>query len=191
MNDAKRILKIIFLAVLVLGLTYPFTMTGIARVTPSKADGNIIEVDGQVVGARNIGQEFSSPQYFHGRPSAGDYDAMASGAANLGPSSPHLVIEAQEGLDQILEENPGIRAADVPVEMVTSSGSGLDPEIGIKSALMQVARISEATGLSIESLRALIARYEQGRFLWIFGEPRVNVLELNLEVQKMLGEVQR
>ncbi len=190
MEDAKRILKIVLLAVLMLGLVYPLAFSGIARITPSKADGDIIQLDGQAVGARNIGQDFSSPQYFHGRPSAGGYDAMASGASNLGPSNPELASLAEDRLNQILLENPGIKPEDVPVEMVTASASGLDPEIGIKAALLQVPRIAENTSLSEDALRALIARYRQGRFLGIFGEPRVNVLELNLEVQKMLGDVQ-
>lgn len=190
MDDAKRIAKIILLAVLLLGLAYPFAFTGIARLTPSRADGNIIELDGRAVGASNIGQDFSSPQYFHGRPSAGGYDAMASGASNLGPSNPELVSLAEDRLNQILLENPGMKPEDVPVEMVTASASGLDPEIGIKSAYLQVPRLAENTGLSEDALKALIARRERGRFLGIFGEPRVNVLELNLEVRKMLGEVQ-
>lgn len=115
---------------------------------------------------------------------------MASGASNLGPSNPELASLAEDRLNQILLENPGIKPEDVPVEMVTASASGLDPEIGIKAALLQVPRIAENTSLSEDALRALIARYRQGRFLGIFGEPRVNVLELNLEVQKMLGDVQ-
>src|SRR4030042_401459 len=136
MDDAKRIVKIIMLAVLLLGLVYPFAFSGIARLTPSKADGDMIEVDGRVVGARNIGQEFSSPEYFHGRLSAGGYDAMASGASNLGPSNPELVFRAEERLNQILLETPGIQPEDVRAAMVTASASGLDPEIGLRSAYL-------------------------------------------------------
>jgi potassium-transporting ATPase KdpC subunit len=188
MEDAKRILKLLVLVIAFFGLVYPLAFIGIARITPSKADGGIVEVNGRPVGAKNIGQEFTSPQYFHGRPSEARYDAMASGASNLALSNPELIIRVQERLNRLLEENPGLEAEDVPLEMVTGSASGLDPAISPESAYLQVPRIAESTGLSEDTLDALIARYTQGRFIGIFGERRVNVLELNLEIRKMLGE---
>jgi K+-transporting ATPase ATPase C chain len=187
MEDAKRILKLLLLVIVFTGLAYPLAFVGIARIAPSKADGGIVEVDGQAVGATNIGQEFSSPQYFHGRPSAGGYDAMASGASNLALSNPRLIDLMIERLHRFLRENPGTAPEDVPIEMVTASASGLDPHIGIRSAELQVPRIALASGLSEQALMDLIHDHQEGRFLGIFGEPRVNVLELNLEVRKMMG----
>lgn len=190
-REAARLAGLLVVLVLVLGLAYPLVMIGAARITGSRADGSIIYEDGKPVGARDIGQQFTSDRFFQGRPSAAGegYDAMASSASNLGPSNPTLGEEARERLDRFLEENPGVSAADVPVEMITASGSGLDPHISEEAALLQVRRVSEATGIPEEDLAGMVRNHVRGRFLGIFGQPRVNVLELNLEVTRMSEEV--
>jgi K+-transporting ATPase ATPase C chain len=192
-QEAARIAGLLVILVLLLGLAYPLVITGTARITGDRADGRIVYRDGQAVGASEIGQEFTSPEFFHGRPSAagGGYDAMASGASNLGPSNPRLMEEVRQRLDEFLAENPGLEPGEVPVELVTASASGLDPEIGKEAALLQVTRIASETGIPEEDLVSLVQEHVRGRFLGLFGQPRVNVLELNLEVLRMLEEVER
>jgi potassium-transporting ATPase KdpC subunit len=192
-REAVRLAALLAVLVLLLGLAYPLLMSAAARVDGDRADGRIIYEGGKPVGARDIGQSFTSDGFFHGRPSAagGGYDAMASGASNLGPSNPELEAEARMRLEVFLEENPGVSPADVPVELVTASASGLDPDIGEEAALLQVPRVAAATGIPEEDLVNLVKGRVRGRFLGVFGQPRVNVLELNLEVQRMMEEVGR
>lgn len=192
-KEIGRIVALPLILVLLLGLAYPLAVTGIARISGSRADGRIVYRDGQAVGASEIGQEFTSPEFFHGRPSAaGDgYDAMASGASNLGPSNPQLREEVLERLEAFLAQNPGTDPAGIPVELLTASASGLDPDIGKEAALLQVTRIAGETGIPGEDLVSMVENHVRGRFLGLFGQPRVNVLELNLEVLRMLEEVER
>lgn len=192
-EEAARLAALAGVLVLLLGLAYPLLLCGYARVDASRADGGIVFEGGRAVGARDVGQQFTSERYFHGRPSAAGagYDAMAGGASNLGPSNPELGSRAAERLRQFLEENPGVSPSEVPVEMVTGSASGLDPHLSEESAQLQVPRVAGATGIPEEDLSEMVRDHVRGRFLGIFGQPRVNVLELNLEVQRMLGEVSR
>lgn len=183
-KEIRTVAGLIAVLVVFLGLVYPLVMVLYARVSPGRADGGIIYVDGKAVGAGNIGQEFTSDAFFHGRPSAGSYDAMKSGASNLGPTNPKLMAELNAQIRKLLRENPGLKVEEIPVELITSSGSGLDPHISVKSAQLQVERVSKATGIAAPSLKKMIERHTAGRFLGILGEPRVNVLELNLEVLK-------
>ncbi len=170
------------IAVLTCGI-YPLVVFGIAQsVFPRKANGSFVEWNGRVVGSELIGQSFTSERYFHSRPSAAGndgYDATASGGTNLGPTSKKLA-------DSIAA---AVKAYDVhsnvPADAVTSSGSGLDPDISPANAYAQSARVARANGLTVEQVRALIGRHVQGRFLGIFGEPRVNVLGLNLAVPRV------
>ncbi len=191
MHDVSRILKLIVIAVLVLGLAYPFAFLLEGRLVGNRAEGNLISRDGQVVGARNIGQSFTSDMLFQGRPSAaGDgYDTMASGGSNLGPTNPALTQLVQERMAALLAANPGLAAEAVPVDLVTASGSGLDPDISEEAALIQVPRISRATGITEEDLVAMVKGVLHGRWLGIFGEPGVNVLKLNLALLDKLKEV--
>jgi K+-transporting ATPase ATPase C chain len=192
-KEAGRVAGLLAVLVLLLGLAYPLLISGTARVAGERADGQIVYVAGEPVGARDIGQEFTSGTFFQGRPSAAGegYDAMASGASNLGPSNPELEAAARERLERFLEDNPGVSAEDVPVEMVTASASGLDPYISEDSALLQTARVARETGIPEKDLQDMVRSRLRGRFLGIFGQPRVNVLELNLEVLRMLEEVER
>ncbi|HEY5493278.1 MAG TPA: potassium-transporting ATPase subunit KdpC [Candidatus Anoxymicrobiaceae bacterium] len=182
MSDVKRIAKILVLAVVILGIAYPLLMVGVARVAGKRADGNIATVNGKAVGSREIGQNFTSKMFFHGRPSASGYDAMKSGGTNLGPDSPELLAAVRERVKLLQKENPGLRIEQIPVELLTSSASGLDPNISQESALLQVPRIAAATHISQAVLRALVKKYTHGRFLGIFGQPTVNVLDLNIRL---------
>lgn len=166
----------------VFGLLYPLVMTGLGHLFfPKQAAGSLIEKNGRIVGSRLIGQAFSADKYFHSRPSyAGNgYDASASSPSNLAPTNQALVDRVKSDVAKLQQENPG---APIPVDLVTASGSGLDPEISPAAAEFQIPRIAKARGMSAESLKGLIARHTQGRTFGIFGEPRVNVLELNLDL---------
>ena len=166
------------------GILYPLAMVAIAHVIfPWQSGGSIATRNGQVVGAAIIGQNFASPQYFHSRPSAaGDkgYDASGSSGSNLGPTNKTLIDAVRKRLKDELETDPGVTAAQVPVDMVTTSGSGLDPEISPAAAEIQVARVAKTRGLSQDVIEQLVRQNTRGRWLGIIGEPGVNVLMLNL-----------
>jgi potassium-transporting ATPase KdpC subunit len=181
-KEAILALRFTIVTTVLFGLLYPLGMTGLCQLLlPKQANGSLIEKNGQTAGSRLIGQTFSSDKYFHSRPSAAGagYDAMASSPSNLGPTNQALVDRVKADVAKLRQENPG---AAIPVDLVTTSGSGLDPEISPEAAEFQIPRIANTRGMSVESLRALIARHTLGRTLGIFGEPRVNVLELNLEL---------
>ena len=164
----------------VLGLGYPLLMTGFGQVAfHGQANGSMVQVNGHDVGSSLIGQEFKSAEWFHGRPSAASYDALASGGTNLGPNSPDLLKSVDAARARIAQED-GVAPGDVPPDAVTSSGSGLDPDISPAYAAEQVNRVARVRGLSPAVVRALVARHTQPRALGFLGEPAVNVLELNL-----------
>jgi potassium-transporting ATPase KdpC subunit len=175
---------LVFLALTLLtGVAYPLVVTGVAQVAfPGRADGSLIERDGHVVGSRLIGQAFARPRYFHPRPSAAGegYDAMASSASNLGPTNSDLIDEVRARTGAYRSENDLRRGQRVPIDAVTASGSGLDPDISVANARLQAARIARARGLDLNDVRALIEEHTGGRSLGFLGEPAVNVLELNL-----------
>jgi potassium-transporting ATPase KdpC subunit len=173
------------------GLAYPLLVFGIGRVAFAGAAGGSLvrRPDGQVAGSRLIGQAFDAPGYFWGRPSAaGDgYDAGASGASNLGPTSRRLAGEVSARVKALLAANPGTTAADIPAELVTASGSGLDPDISPAAAEFQVPRVAAARRLDPALVRDLVRKHTAGRDLGVLGEPRVNVLELNLALDTVSG----
>jgi K+-transporting ATPase ATPase C chain len=172
-----------------LGLIYPLAITGLANlIFPDQAQGSLVMRDGKVVGSKLIGQNFSSPGYFHSRPSAaGDkgYDASNSSGSNLGPTNKALIAAVQQRLKDTVESNPGTAAKQVPIDLVTTSGSGLDPAISPAAADIQVARVAKARGLGEEELRLLVRENTRSRYLGIFGEPAVNVLMLNLAIDHL------
>jgi K+-transporting ATPase ATPase C chain len=192
LKEIRPAILILLLLTLITGLAYPLGMTEIATaIFPRQAQGSLIERDGKIVGSALIGQEFKSDKYFHGRPSAttapdpadstktvpAPYNAANSGASNLGPTSKALNDRIKEDVDKLKAENP---SSGVPVDLVTTSGSGLDPDITPEGALFQVPRVAKARGMSEEKVRQLVVDNTAGRLVGILGEPRVNVLTLNL-----------
>jgi K+-transporting ATPase ATPase C chain len=169
---------------ILLGIVYPLIVTGLAQALfPEKANGQLVERNGQLIGSRIIGQAFSSADYFHGRPSAAGngYDAANSGATNLGPTNKKLVESVKAAIEAAKKENP---SAPVPIDLVTSSGSGLDPHISPASALFQVPRVARERHAGEDAVRELVESHIEGRQLGFLGEPRVNVLELNLALDE-------
>lgn len=175
-------LRFTLVTTLVFGLIYPLVVTGLSKLLfPKQAAGSLIEKNGRVVGSKLIGQSFSADKYFHPRPSAAGngYDASASSPSNLAPTNQALIDRVKSDVAKLQQENPGV---PIPTDLVTSSGSGLDPEISPATADFQIPRVAKARGLSIDAIRTLVARHTQARAWGIFGEPRVNVLELNLDL---------
>lgn len=178
-NLAVAILMTIVTTIL-LGVVYPLVVTGIAQALfPDKANGQLIQRDGKIVGSRIIGQAFSSPGYFRGRPSAAGagYDAASSGGTNLGPTNKKLIDAVNARVDAARMENA---SAPVPIDMVTSSASGLDPHVSRASAAFQVPRVARERGVSVADVERLVDAHTEGRQFGFLGEPVVNVLELNL-----------
>jgi len=174
------------------GLVYPLMVTGLAQVLfPKRANGQLIEKDGKIVGSRIIGQNFNAPGYFHSRPSGAGtgYDASSSGSNNFGPTNKALLDRVRADVERLHAENAG---ASIPVDLVTSSGSGLDPDISPAAAEFQIPRVARERHINPDHLRALVQKHIKGRDLGFLGEPRVNVLELNLELDGIhVGEIAR
>jgi potassium-transporting ATPase KdpC subunit len=197
MNEIRPAIMMLFVLTLITGLAYPLAMTGIAETLfPRNAGGSLIERDGKVVGSALIGQEFKSDRYFHGRPSATlgqdpadpsksvvqPYNAANSMGSNLGPTNRALATRVEEDVNRLKQENPNM---PVPIDLVTTTASGLDPDISPEAAFFQVPRIAKARGLSEERVRQLIEAHIEQRILGVLGEPRVNVLQLNLALDQV------
>jgi K+-transporting ATPase ATPase C chain len=197
LREIRPAIVVLIALTLITGLAYPLAMTGIAEVVfPNRAQGSMLERDGHVIGSAFIGQNFISDKYFHGRPSAttapdpkdptktvaAPYNGANSGGSNLGPSNKALIDRVQGDLDKLKQENPSV---PVPADLVTTSASGLDPDISPEAALFQVPRVAKARNLPENRLRELVAEQTEGRFLGLLGEPRVNVLLLNLALDRL------
>jgi len=183
----RNAVSMLVLLTVITGLAYPLVVTGLARVLfPTQADGSLIEQSGKPVGSSLIGQQFTDPKYFWGRPSATSPQAnngASSSGSNQGPTNPALTDAAKQRIAALQAADPG-NAAPVPVDLVTASGSGLDPEISPAAAQYQVARVARVRQLSVSQVEALVSQATQGRQLGVLGEPRVNVLKLNLLLDK-------
>jgi potassium-transporting ATPase KdpC subunit len=181
-------LRITLVMTVLTGLIYPLAVTGLCQVLFSgKANGSLITMNGQVIGSELIGQNFTKPEYFQPRPSAAGndgYDATASGGSNLGPTNKKLIDRVQASVDKFHKDNPDHQGA-IPADLLTTSGSGLDPHISPASADAQVERVAKARGASVDQLRTIITAHTEGRDLGFLGEPRVNVLLLNLDLDRL------
>lgn len=179
-QQLRPAITLLALLTIITGIVYPLTVTGIAQVLfPHKADGSLIIVDGKIYGSELIGQQFDNPKYFWGRPSAAGYNAAASSGLNYGAMNPALEEVVQARIDALHATDPN-NPLPIPVDLVTASASGLDPHISVASALYQVERVATARGWSEADVTSLVEKYTEGRQFGIFGEPRVNVLLLNL-----------
>lgn len=172
-------LKLTAVFIIVLCIVYPLTIAVIGKFSAGAGNGEKIKANGKVVGYTNIGQQFRQDKYFHGRPSAVNYNAAGSGGSNKGPSNTDYLAVIQQRTDTFLAHNPGIQKARIPAELVTASGSGLDPDISPAGALIQVKRIAATRNIPEEKLIALVTAYTEKPLLGLFGPPKVNVLKLN------------
>lgn len=176
------------LLMVILGLGYHLLVTGIAQViAPEKANGSLIyDQNGQVLGSELIGQKFDDPKLFQSRVSSIDYNGAGSGTNNYAPSNEDMIKRTQESVENWKKENPDVPVDQVPIDLVTNSGSGLDPHISPEAALEQIPRIQKVTGIDKGELEALVEKNTEGKELGLFGEPRVNVLMLNLDLKELL-----
>jgi K+-transporting ATPase ATPase C chain len=181
-------IKITVVMALVTGVIYPLVVTGLGKVIfPHHAGGSLIEANGKVIGSELIGQRFTKPEYFHGRPSAAGndgYDALASGGSNLGPTNQKLIDRIRDDAKKFHDENPTFKGP-IPADMLTASGSGLDPDISPASAGAQVDRVAAARHMSAEAVRKVVVENTEDRQFGVLGEPRVNVLKLNLALDRL------
>ncbi|TKH44456.1 potassium-transporting ATPase subunit KdpC [Paenibacillus terrae] len=173
------------LMILLCGLAYPLVSTGVAQVLfPQQANGSMLRnAEGQVVGSELIGQSFANPAFFQGRISSIDYNGAGSGSSNYAPSNPALIQRVKDSIADWQKNNPDVPISQVPVDLITNSGSGLDPHISPQAAQVQIPRISGLTGIAQDKLKALVQEQTEGRSAGVFGEPRVNVLKLNLALE--------
>ena len=209
LHNTKRAVLVTVVLMIICGLIYPLVLPGISKVIfPRQAEGSLIRVDGKVVGAETIGQEFTEDYYMWGRPSAYHYNTytedengnlvysdgtefagVSSGSNNYAPTNEALTERVENDMEKFLERNPEVKAEDIPTDLLTASGSGLDPHISPESAQIQIPRIAEASGLSEEKVEEIVSEHTEGKLLGVFGEETVNVLMVNLDIAKEMGVI--
>ena len=202
LKSLMRPVMVTIVLMIICGLLFPLLLTGLsALIFPKQAAGSLIEVDGKVVGSETVGQEFTEPYFMKGRPSAVHYNTytedadgnqvlsdgsefggVASGSANYGPTNPELIKRVEADIDEFLKNNPEVNKNDIPADLMTASGSGLDPHISVKSAMIQIPAIAEASGLTETELVSIVQDNTKGKLLGVFGEETVNVLGVNLQI---------
>lgn len=183
MNDVKKGLRLALIFIIMLGVIYPLAMNGICNlIFPDKAKGSLVYIKNELAGSSLIGQNFTGDKWFQGRPSAAGYDASKSGGTNLAVSNPEFKKNLDKNIQDFLSRNPGVKEEDIPTDIITASASGLDPEISVTSAKLQAERIAKANGSSVDEINKIIDNNKEGKLLGVFGQERVNVLRLNLEL---------
>lgn len=178
-------IKLTLVMIVICAVVYPLLVAGVGKLTPGGGKGRTITVNGKVVGYANVGQKFTDNKYFWGRPSAVDYNAAGSAGSNKGPSNPDYLKTVQDRIDTFLVHNPGIQKSEIPAEMVTASGSGLDPDISPASAYIQVKRIAAVRRLSENKVKALVTAHIEKPFLGMLGPSKINVLKLNIALDEL------
>ncbi len=200
-NEIKKPILLTLVLLLICGLAYPVVMTGLSQaIFPEKANGSLIEVNGQAVGSDLIGQDFTDARFMKCRPSAynyntytqadkesGSYVGVASGSQNFGPTNPALTERVEKDMAEFLKANPSIKKEDIPTDLLTASGSGLEPYISPAAAAVQIPALVETTGLSKEQLESIVKAHTRGKILGVFGGETVNVLRVNLDIANALG----
>ncbi|XZF13641.1 K(+)-transporting ATPase subunit C [Chitinophagaceae bacterium MMS25-I14] len=178
-------LKLTAALILLLAVIYPMLIAGIAKLAPGGGDGVKIYKDGKAVGYENIAQAFTSDRYFQPRPSAVSYNAAGSGGSNKGPANPEYLKQVQDRVDTFLAHNPGVQKKEIPAELVTASGSGLDPDISPAAAMVQVKRVASLRGMEEAKLKELVAQHTEHRLLGFLGPEKINVLKLNIALDEL------
>jgi potassium-transporting ATPase KdpC subunit len=185
MKSLRNVLGLHFTTLLMFGVMFPLLIWGIGKLFPAQANGFPIYRDGKLIGFANIGQKFTEDKYFWGRPSAVDYNAASTGASNYGPTNPAYLDTVEHRIEVFMKRNPGIKRDQIPSDLVTASGSGIDPDISVRGALIQIPRVANARGISQDKLKMLVEQHIGKPLLGLFGPEKVDILELNLALDKM------
>jgi potassium-transporting ATPase KdpC subunit len=185
MKEILKDIKLYFSTLILFGLLFPLLIWAIGLIFPNQSNGLPVYKNGQLIGFENIGQNFYSDKYFWGRPSAVDYNAASTGGSNKGPTNPEYLTEVEKRIKYFLEKNPGVKREQIPSDLVTASGSGIDPDISPQAALIQVSRVAKIRTLEKEKVKQLVLTNIKKPFLGLFGPERINVLKLNLALDKL------
>lgn len=177
--------KLTLVFIILCSVLYPLFIAVVAKLAPGSGKGETLMVDGKVVGYANIGQKFTEDKYFWGRPSAVDYNAAGSAGSNKGPTNPDYLKQVKGRIDSFLAHNPGVQKSEIPSDLVTASGSGLDPHISVQAANVQVKRIAKVRGIAAGNLQQLILTYTEKPLMGLFGTEKINVLKLNIALDKL------
>lgn len=186
MKSLRNVLGLHFSTLILFGILFPLAILAVGQLFPGQSNGLPIYKDGKLIGYENVGQKFTDPKYFWGRPSAVDYNAASTGGSNKGPTNPEYLKTVKDRIDTLLKYNPGIKRSDIPADMVTTSGSGIDPHISVQGALIQLKRIATIRNTDTVVLKRLVVKHTEQPLLGLFGPERVNVLKLNLSLDELV-----